>query len=231
MWSRTQSKIGTRCLSEDNTEDNRTQHDTIRYDTMWSRTQSKIGTRCLSKCFSKISKQFLFSRNRSVSKRNISFSRIRDQKAMNLLLDVYFCREFETIKESTYWSILGYFHKLNTGNELMNLLLIFWPLSRTWDHIGVNFLPHIWLFSRIWGQKEWIYSFIFGHFHGFQSRKEWKEFSAIFSYFHEFETQQQWTYCPICDYFHEFESKKYERFVWFLIFFTTRKTRKACIYS
>ena len=37
------------------------------------------------KCFLKISTQFLFPLNKSLSKRNISFTGIRDQKAMNLL--------------------------------------------------------------------------------------------------------------------------------------------------
>ena len=48
----------------------------------------------------------------------------------------------------------------------------------------------------------------FGHFHGFQSRKEGTYFSASFSNFHEFENKQQGTYCPISGYLHEFEGKK-----------------------
>ena len=72
-----------------NRRQDETQHDTIRYDTIRcdAKPYSILNALLNIKCFLEISKQFLFPRNKSVSKRNISSSRIRDQKAMKLLLD------------------------------------------------------------------------------------------------------------------------------------------------
>ena len=119
-------------------QQNTSQHTTIRYDAMWGRTQ-------FTKNFLNISKKNLFSRNRSVAKRNISFHkfetrtneliarclffpRIWDHKGINLLLDFWLFSRIEHPKR-------------------MNLLLKFWPLRRISDHTGVNVLPH---FSYFW---------------------------------------------------------------------------------
>ena len=83
--------------SYNTTEDKTRQHNTARYDTVrWVAKPYSIlnpnnafQNALDIEFFLRISKQFLFPRNKSVSERNISSSRIRDQKAMNLLLD--FC--------------------------------------------------------------------------------------------------------------------------------------------
>ena len=143
-------------IQQKTTEHITTHHDTIRYDAMWGRTQ-------FTKNSLNISKKILFSRNRSVSKTNISFHKfetrgneliarclfflwIWDHKGINLLLD--------------FWLFSRIEHR-----RRMSLLLKFWPLQRISDHTGVNVLLQFWLLLAIFMYEH------FTRFLAFQRRK------------------------------------------------------------